>query len=82
MDILFRKAPLLVPALPVGLAILSALFIDRDFWFAVPLAMMLTIVVGVFSFLINRSGSWPLHALVGGVLGWVASVAVLMNLQI
>jgi hypothetical protein len=71
----------LVSALPIIGAVLAGVF-DRDFWFAAPLAVLLTIAVGAISFMVNRNGAWSVHALVGGTIGWVASVAILMNLEI
>ncbi len=76
-----RPRLLLISALPIVGSVFAALF-DRDFWFAVPLAAVLTITVGAISFLVNRSGAWSVHALIGGIIGWVASIAILMNLQI
>ncbi|MGU3392097.1 hypothetical protein [Sphingomonas sp. M1A8_2b] len=75
------QSRLLVSALPVIGAVLASMF-DRDFWFAAPLAVLLTLAVGAISFMVNRNGAWAVHALVGGTIGWVASVAILMNLEI
>jgi hypothetical protein len=66
---------------PVGVAVALAL-LDRDFWFAVPLTALLTFVAGGASLLLHRQGRWSIHALVGGIVGWIASVAALMNLEI
>ncbi len=81
MNRLGSPQPVLLPALPIGAAPLAAVALDRDLWFAVPLAAVLTVVVGSLSFLIDRSGRWPLHSVIGGVAGWVASVAALTNIH-
>ncbi len=75
------RGSLLSVALLVAL-ILGAAAWDHDLLLAVPLALLLAGIFGVVAIFAGKPDRWPVYAMLGGAIGWIGSLAVLMNLEI
>ena len=72
----------LTAAVAFAVLLLGAAALDRDMLLAIPLALLFAVLFGGAVILAGRRDRWPVFAILGGAVGWIGSIAVLMNLEI
>ncbi len=65
-----------------AMLLLGAAALDHDLLLAMPLTLLLASIFGAVDFFAGKRDRWPIFAILGGTIGWIGSIAVLMNLEI